>query len=85
MPLAGTEGGTNPFWSPDSQSLAYFAGRSLRIIRLKDLATETVCKVDGMNGGGTWNKDGTILFSRGPDDGLYRVAAKANSMSTNGS
>jgi Tol biopolymer transport system component len=78
-PLSGTEGGTNPFWSPDSQSLAYFAGRSLRIIHLKDLATETLCKVEGMNGGGSWNKDGTILFSRGPDDGLYRVAAKANS------
>ena len=78
-PLSGTEGGTNPFWSPDSQSLAYFAGRSLRIIHIKDLATETVCKVEGMNGGGSWNKDGTILFSRGSDDGLYRVAAKANS------
>ena len=78
-PLAGTEGAANPFWSPDSQSLAYFANRALRIIRLKDLATETVCKVDGINGGASWNKDGTILFSRGPDDGLYRVAAKANS------
>ena len=32
-----------------------------------------------MNGGGTWNKDNTILFSRGPDDGVYKVAAKAGS------
>src|SRR4051794_29317457 len=78
-PIAGTEGGANPFWSPDGQYLAYFAAKSLRIVRLKDLSTETICKVEGMNGGGTWNKDGTILFSRGPDDGLYRVAAKAGS------
>ena len=27
-------------------------------------------------------KDGTILFARGPDDGLYRVTAKANSTPT---
>jgi Tol biopolymer transport system component len=78
-PIAGTEGGTNPFWSPDGQYLAYFAAKSLRIVRLKDLATETICKLEGLNGGGTWNKDGTILFSKGPDDGLYRVAAKAGS------
>jgi Tol biopolymer transport system component len=78
-PIAGTDGGTNPFWSPDGQHLAYFAARSLRTVRLKDLATETICKVEGMNGGGSWNRDGTILFSRGPDDGLYRVAAKAGS------
>jgi Tol biopolymer transport system component len=79
MPLAGTEGGTNPFWSPDGQYLAYFAARSLRTVRLKDLATETICKVEGMNAGGSWNKDGTIVFARGPDDGIYRVAAKAGS------
>lgn len=78
-PIAGTDGGTNPFWSPDGQYLAYFAARSLRIVRLKDLATETICKVEGMNGGGAWSKDGVILFARGPDDGLYRVAAKAGS------
>jgi Tol biopolymer transport system component len=78
-PISGTEGGTNPFWSPDGQSLAYFAARSLRIVRLKDNATETVCPVEGLNGGGTWSKDGTIVFARGQDDGLYKVTAKAGS------
>ncbi len=78
-PIAGTEGGTNPFWSPDGQYLAYFAARSHRIVHLKDFATETICKVEGMNGGGAWSKAGVILFSRGPDDGIYRVDAKAGS------
>ena len=27
-PLAGTEGATYPFWSPDSQSVAFFASGS---------------------------------------------------------
>lgn len=77
-PIAGTEGATNPFWSPDSQSLAYFAGRSLKKVRIHDGLTETICRIEGGNGGGTWNADGTILFSR-DNDGLYQVPAKANS------
>ena len=48
------------------------------MVRLQDGLTETVCKVEGANGGGTWGADGAILFSRGIDDGLYRVPAKAN-------
>jgi Tol biopolymer transport system component len=74
-PLAGTEGATNPFWSPDSQYLAYFAGRSLKTVRIKDGVTETVSKTGGPGGGGTWNRDGTILFSIS-DDGLYTIPAK---------
>ncbi len=77
-PIAGTEGAMNPFWSPDSQSLGYFAGRSLKMVRLHDGLTETICKIEGSNGGAAWNADGTILFSRDAE-GLYRVAAKANS------
>ena len=79
-PIAETEGATNPFWSPDSQSLGYFAGRSLKMVRLQDGLTETICKIEGNNGGAAWSGDGTILFSR-DTEGLYRVAAKANSTS----
>jgi eukaryotic-like serine/threonine-protein kinase len=74
-PIAGTENATNPFWSPDSQYLAYFAGRSLKTVRIKDGVTETVTKMDGPSGGGTWNRDGTILYSVS-DDGLYKIPAK---------
>jgi Tol biopolymer transport system component len=76
--INGTEGATSPFWSPDGQSLAYFAQQTLRIVRLKDYSTEIVCPVEGTNGGGTWNPDNTILFSRG-DEGLYKVAGKGAS------
>ena len=33
-PLDGTDGARNPFWSPDSQSVGYFAGDKLKIIRV---------------------------------------------------
>jgi Tol biopolymer transport system component len=78
-PIPGTEGATNPFWSPDGQYLAYFSDRALKMVRVKDSATESICKVEGANGGGTWNRDGIILFSRNIDDGLFQVAAKPNS------
>ena len=29
-PLAGTEGATSPFWSPDSRSVAFMAGGALK-------------------------------------------------------
>jgi Tol biopolymer transport system component len=78
-PIAGTEGATNPFWSPDGQSLAYFAGRALKIVRVRDGFTETVCQVEGSGGGGAWNPEGVILFARNAGDGLYQVPAKAGS------
>jgi hypothetical protein len=78
-PIPGTEGATNPFWSPDGQYLAYFSGRALKMVRIRDYATETICKVEGANGGGTWNRDGGILFARNIDDGIFQVAAKPDS------
>lgn len=81
-PISGTEGATNPFWSPDGQYLAYFSARALKTVRIKDFATETICRVEGSNGGGTWNRDGTIVFSRNVDEGLFQVAAKPNSNPT---
>jgi len=77
--INNSEGATNPFWSPDGQSLGYFAQGSLRIVRLKDQSTEIVCKAEGTNGGGTWSKDNTILYSRSIDDGLLRVTGKGGS------
>ena len=34
QPLAGTEGATNPFWSPDGRSLGFFAGTALKRLDL---------------------------------------------------
>jgi serine/threonine protein kinase len=32
-PLRGTEGARNPFWSPDSQSIGFFAGNQLKTVQ----------------------------------------------------
>ena len=59
-PLAGTEGGISPFWSPDDKSIAFFSDSKLKRI---DLDTETVRALANVPNvrGGTWNAEGVIL------------------------
>ena len=72
--LPGTEGAINPFWSPDSRSLGFFAGGKLKKIEAAGGPPLTLC--DAPNGrGGTWNRDGVILFSPNTTAPLYRVSA----------
>jgi hypothetical protein len=73
-PLAGTEGGANPFFSPDGASLGFFAERRLKTISLAGGPAQTVA--DAPNGrGGLWAPDGSILFAPEYDSGLRRVPA----------
>jgi serine/threonine protein kinase len=73
-PLAGTDGATYPFWSPDSTTVGFFAQGKLKKVAIRGAPPQTVC--DAADGrGGTWNRDGLILFSPGPADGIQRVAA----------
>jgi serine/threonine protein kinase/Tol biopolymer transport system component len=71
--LAGTEGATGPFWSPDSRSIGFFADERLKTIDAGGGRPLTVCPASEFSRGGTWG-DGTILFSPGGGP-LQRVAA----------
>jgi len=60
--LPGTEGGNFPFWSPDGKSLGFFADGKLKKLNVAGGPVQTLC--DARSGrGGTWNKDGVILFT----------------------
>ena len=64
--LTGTEGAIFPFWSPDSQQIAFFAGGKLRTIGAGGGTVQTIC--DAKQGrGGSWGKSGVIVFA--PDLG----------------
>jgi Tol biopolymer transport system component/predicted Ser/Thr protein kinase len=61
--LPGTEGAGNPFWSPDSKSVAFSAGGALyRFDLLRETASK-ICDFSGTFWGGSWSSDGRILFS----------------------
>jgi Tol biopolymer transport system component len=72
-PLHAADGANGPFWSPDSHFIAYFSNHKLLKIEISGGRPQTLCDV-GENGGGTWNRDGVILF--GGAEGIYRVSAQ---------
>jgi serine/threonine protein kinase/roadblock/LC7 domain-containing protein len=74
QPLAGTDGATFPFWSPDSKSVGFFAGAALKRLDLGGGAPQILAPVT--NGvGGTWNTDGVIVFAPSSTGPLMRVPA----------
>ena len=72
--VAGTDDALFPFWSPDGRSIGFFAGGKLKRLDLAAGAILTIC--DAARGmGGTWNRDGDIVFAPAPTSALYRVSA----------
>jgi serine/threonine protein kinase/Tol biopolymer transport system component len=75
QPLAGTEGANYPFWSPDSRFIGFFANGKLKKIDAAGGPAQTLCDApDGR--GGTWNRDGVIVFAPDLNSALYRVSAE---------
>ena len=79
--LENTESANFPFWSPDGQFLGFFADDKLKRIAVSGGSPQTVCGTPTSGGsqingdGGTWNRDGLILFSLGGGSGILRVPA----------
>ena len=73
-PLDGSEGATFPFWSPDSQHIAFFAGGHLRRVQRAGGSAQTIC-VAGNGRGGAWSPEGTIVFAPDFHGPLFQVRA----------
>src|SRR5262245_1442773 len=73
--IPGTDNAASPFWSPDSRSIAFFANGRLKKVDLAGGPPQTVCDVTSLPYGGTWNRDGLILFAPAANGPLYRVAS----------
>lgn len=75
--LAGAENGqghtVQPFWSADSRFIEYVTGGKLWKIEASGGPPQKICDVADFYGG-TWNREGTILF--GSATGLFRVSAE---------
>ena len=73
--LAGTEGAFAPFWSPDSRTIAFFTLSELKRVDISGGGTQTICRMSGNPGGGTWSEQQVILFSVASATGIRRVPA----------
>ena len=70
--LKGTDGATFPFWKPDGQSIGFFAKGMLNRIDLAGGAVRELARANAGRGG-AWSQDGTIVFTPGNIDPLYRI------------
>jgi len=73
-PLSGTDEGTSPFWSPDSRSIGFFTNNKLKRVDLAGGAPQTLGDAS-FSLGGTWNREGVILFAPNIGAPLFRVSA----------
>jgi len=89
QPLAGTEGATYPFWSPDSKSIGFFANGKLK--RIEATGGPVLTLADAPAGrGGTWtipdatagNASGVILFAPNRRSPVLRIPAGGGTVST---
>jgi eukaryotic-like serine/threonine-protein kinase len=80
--LDGTEGAREPFWSPDSRFIAFFAADGLKRITPGGGPPETLAAVPNGWPAGTWSASGTILVevTETPDEGWYVLAPGASSL-----
>jgi len=62
------------FWSQDSRYITFDAGGKLKKIDVSGGPAETLCDVSGLAVGGSWNREGVIIFGRAPGT-LMRVSA----------
>jgi Tol biopolymer transport system component/predicted Ser/Thr protein kinase len=76
-PLAGTDNATDPFWSPDSRFVAFFADARLKKIDRSGGPVQTLCDALGAVGG-TWNRNGDILI--GALSGVQRLSESGGAL-----
>jgi Tol biopolymer transport system component len=78
-PLPGTEGATWPFWSPDGNTLGFFAAGQLKRIDRRGGPAQVLAPASSGRGG-TWSADGFILFAPKTNGPLKRVRAQGGSV-----
>jgi serine/threonine-protein kinase len=74
VPLAGTTNATGPFFSPDSQWIAFFADGQLKKMAVAGGTPVTLCDAP-VGLGGSWSRKDMIVFAAATGSGLFQVSA----------
>jgi serine/threonine-protein kinase len=73
VPLKGTEGADNPFFSPDGEWIGFEANGKLKKISVLGGPPMTLCDARRLRGA-SWGADGTIVFTPDRSGGMMRVS-----------
>ncbi|MGA2260704.1 MAG: protein kinase [Acidobacteriota bacterium] len=73
-PITGTEGGINPFLSPDNRWVGFWADGKLKKVPVEGGVPATLCDAS-MLYGANWGGDNSIVFTDGWASGLSMVSA----------
>jgi eukaryotic-like serine/threonine-protein kinase len=74
VPIAGTEGGSAPFFSPDGEWLGFFTWTDLKKVPLAGGSPITISPVPPVTAGGAWDRDGTIVLTLTINGPLSRIS-----------
>jgi Tol biopolymer transport system component len=77
VPIPGTEGAFDPFFSPDGEWLGFFVGNELKKVALSGGMPTALSDAPPVSFGATWAPDGAIFFAPRPNGGLARLPAGA--------
>ncbi len=73
--LTGTEGGSDPFFSPDGQWIGFSADNQLQKISVQGGAPAKLATTGALPQGASWGQDGNIVAALGPSSPLLRIPA----------
>ena len=75
IPIPGTEGADNPFFSPDGQWVGFFAGGKLKKVPISGGAPLTLCEAQNVRGA-SWGTNDTIIFTPTGNSELWQISAE---------
>ncbi len=81
QPLSETENAATPFWSPDSQWIAYGQENKLKKIDIRGGAPVAITDLANALRGGSWNVTGTIVFGVNNTQTLWQLPASGGKAS----
>ena len=71
--IPGSEGGRDPFFSPDGEWIGFNVNGQLKRVPLMGGSPVTICESPW--GAGTWGENGSIIFTQDYKSGLKRVSS----------